>query len=431
VQRESAVANVPVLLHAPWLRLVPVAGFVDHGEQVVLAKLTLDAAGLVADLVPGLRRLAGSRAGRLELTTMSSAPKVGQTPAATLSAEPNGDVLLQLLGGAQPLPALRISAGSGDAHLAGALTVPSLTVEGLAVAAESSEGVGLDVRRRMRVRSNGGFTAGVWFHQDSDRGFVGMLDDTHVGLYGANGAGWGLVMDTVGANVGIGIGGSVPAARLHVDGFTAIRAAGWARPRPGPIHLFPLLRGVGVEASGDIGIRSAGRIWAGQFDGDVVISGTLSKAGGGFTIDHPVDPAGKYLSHSFVESPEMLNLYAGTVVTDDGGGAWIELPAYFEALNRDVTYQLTPTGQSQTHVTVSGQVTGNRLEIRTEPGGLTVHWLVTGVRQDPWANEHRIVAETAKPEPEVERFLHPELYGAPPDRGLLDRQVASSNEPTE
>ena len=85
-------------------------------------------------------------------------------------------------------------------------------------------------------------------------------------------------------------------------------------------------RTTGVFASGgNVGVVGAGPT-AGQFFGDVSISGTLSKGGGGFRIDHPLDPENKYLSHSFVESPEMLNVYRGTITTDDSGDATVELP---------------------------------------------------------------------------------------------------------
>jgi hypothetical protein len=40
-----------------------------------------------------------------------------------------------------------------------------------------------------------------------------------------------------------------------------------------------------------------------------------------------VDPANKYLSHSFVESPDMMNIYNGNVVTNDEGQATVELQA--------------------------------------------------------------------------------------------------------
>jgi len=71
----------------------------------------------------------------------------------------------------------------------------------------------------------------------------------------------------------------------------------------------------------------------------------LTKGSGSFKIDHPLDPAKKYLSHSFVESPDMMNVYNGNVTTDRHGFAIVTLPSYFEALNRDFRYQLTVIGQ--------------------------------------------------------------------------------------
>ncbi|HMB90044.1 MAG TPA: hypothetical protein VKP65_04300, partial [Rhodothermales bacterium] len=63
--------------------------------------------------------------------------------------------------------------------------------------------------------------------------------------------------------------------------------------------------------SGALGTPS----YAGLFNGDVWVTGTLSKGGGSFKIDHPLDPANKYLAHSFVESPDMMNVYNGNVTT--------------------------------------------------------------------------------------------------------------------
>ena len=52
------------------------------------------------------------------------------------------------------------------------------------------------------------------------------------------------------------------------------------------------------------------------FLGDVDVEGTLSKSAGSFKIDHPLDPANKYLYHSFVESPDMMNVYNGVITLD-------------------------------------------------------------------------------------------------------------------
>ena len=85
--------------------------------------------------------------------------------------------------------------------------------------------------------------------------------------------------------------------------------------------------------------------WAGLFQGNVGINGVLVGGGASFKIDHPLDPANKYLSHSAVESPDMLNIYNGNVVTDANGDAVVPLPEWFETLNRDFRYQLTMIGQ--------------------------------------------------------------------------------------
>jgi hypothetical protein len=75
--------------------------------------------------------------------------------------------------------------------------------------------------------------------------------------------------------------------------------------------------------------------YAGVFSGKVLVTGTLSKGGGSFKIDHPLDPANKYLYHSFVESPDMMNIYNGNVTLDARGEAIVQLPACFTALYRD------------------------------------------------------------------------------------------------
>src|SRR5580692_11296194 len=45
----------------------------------------------------------------------------------------------------------------------------------------------------------------------------------------------------------------------------------------------------------------------GFYAGNLNVTGKLTKGSGSFKIDHPRDPANKYLSHSFVESPDMMN----------------------------------------------------------------------------------------------------------------------------
>jgi hypothetical protein len=59
--------------------------------------------------------------------------------------------------------------------------------------------------------------------------------------------------------------------------------------------------------------------YAAYLDGEVTVNGQLIKRAGSFKIDHPLDPANKYLCHSFVESPDMKNVYDGVVVLDRKG----------------------------------------------------------------------------------------------------------------
>jgi hypothetical protein len=82
----------------------------------------------------------------------------------------------------------------------------------------------------------------------------------------------------------------------------------------------------------------------------------LSKGGGSFKIDRPLDPAHKYLYHSFVESPDMKNVYDGTVTLDPEGRATVGLPDWFETLNRDFRYQLTAIGAAAPDLHIAGEV---------------------------------------------------------------------------
>jgi hypothetical protein len=151
--------------------------------------------------------------------------------------------------------------------------------------------------------------------------------------------------------------------------------------------------------------------------GNVNIVGNLSKGGGSFKIDHPLDPASKYLYHSFVESPDMMDIYNGNIVTDQRGVATVVLPDYFEALNRDFRYQLTTIGQFS-QVIIARKIGHNRFVIRTSKPKVEVSWQVTGVRHDAYANAHRIQVEEEKPAQEQGHYLHPESLGAPAEQAV-------------
>jgi hypothetical protein len=182
--------------------------------------------------------------------------------------------------------------------------------------------------------------------------------------------------------------------------------------------------GVYVESAAINGVYvgSAGG-YAGYFDGDVYVSGTINKGAVGFKIDHPLDPENRYLYHSGVESPDMMNVYNGNVILDASGEAWVNLPDWFEALNRDFRYQLTPIGGPGPGLYIAEKVQNNRFKIAGGEPGLEVSWQVTGIRHDPYAEANRIPVEEEKPAEEQGTYLHPGAHGQPETKGLAHKEA--------
>jgi len=176
--------------------------------------------------------------------------------------------------------------------------------------------------------------------------------------------------------------------------------------------------GIGIIATGGNGADGAAAGLAARFEGDVVVTGNLSKGGGSFKIDHPLDPENKYLSHSFVESPDMMNIYNGNITTDANGDAVVQLPEYFQALNRDFRYQLTVIGTLAQSV-VAEKIKDNHFRIKTSVPNVEVSWQVTGVRQDAYANSNRIPVVEDKPEQERGSYLHPKAFNQPASKAKL------------
>lgn len=176
---------------------------------------------------------------------------------------------------------------------------------------------------------------------------------------------------------------------------------------------------VGLYASGTCATCTQngllGNSLAGAFFGDVVIEGnldvvgTLSKGSGTFKIDHPQDPENKYLIHSFVESPDMMNIYNGNVTTDANGEATVSLPSYFQAENIEFRYQLTVIGTFAQAI-VGKEVENNQFVVKTNQPNVKVSWQVTGIRNDAFAQAHRIVDVVDKGTNRG-KYLYPELYG--------------------
>jgi hypothetical protein len=217
-----------------------------------------------------------------------------------------------------------------------------------------------------------------------------------------NGSAWQLLGDTVN-NGGSAILGSYGNTDLGV-------------------YIFPTTGGsTRTVTSGDLSnyqvasISSTGL----SVNGNLTVSGSISKGSGSFKIDHPLDPANSYLSHSFVESPDMMNIYNGNITTDEDGVATVTLPTYFGALNRDFRYQLTVMGQFAQAI-VAREIRDNQFTIRTDKPFIRVSWQVTGVRHDAYAEAHRVPVEESKPPDERGHYLHPELFRTPQSSTMPD-----------
>jgi hypothetical protein len=324
--------------------------------------------------------------------------------------------------------------GVWGSHAGGGWGVYGTSVGGLGVYGQATGASGLVYGVYGTTASTTSQTAGVY-------GTATAASGTTVGLYGvatASPSGTGVVgkgqatgafFEATGTTTVNGLVGQSDSTLGNGDGVQGTSAGGTGAG----VYGFAAgnggngVEGVsqGASSVGVWGISSAGRGvqgnsttgFAGYFQGNVQVTGTLSKGGGSFKIDHPLDPANKYLYHSFVESPDMMNIYNGNITTDAKGETVVVMPVWFSALNRDFRYQLTVIGEFAQAI-VGREMEDNRFVIRTSKPGVKVSWQVTGIRRDDFANAHRIPVEEEKPAAERGTYLHPVEHGQSVENGL-------------
>ena len=148
--------------------------------------------------------------------------------------------------------------------------------------------------------------------------------------------------------------------------------------------------GAGTGDNNRVGfINSAGGAW--YFAGNANFTGTLSKGGGTFLIDHPLDPFNKNLRHGFVEAPRYDLIYRG-IVRLVNGRAMVDIDAEsnmtsgtFAALttNAVVTSLQNQDGYARLK---PGSINGGSFEIICEDEACTDHvsWVVIAERNDPF-----------------------------------------------
>jgi len=301
--------------------------------------------------------------------------------------------------------AARTSAPSGNAggDLTGTYPNPTIKVplllsgnSGNPIIQGTNSGSGYGVKG---FSSSSSFGAGVYGYHNGSNGYgVYGKSDSSIGVYGSG--------------ISYGVYGSC-SSYYGVYGYSSsgTGACGYSKSGTGA-------SGYSESGIAVYGLKYGGGNYAGYFDGNVNVTGTLSKGGGSFKIDHPLDPANKYLYHSFVESPDMMNIYNGNVTLDANGEAWVELPAYFEALNKDFRYQLTAIGAPGPNLYIAQKISGNRFKVAGGTPGMEVSWQVTGIRHDPFAEAHRIQVEVEKTGKERGKYIHPKEYGASETLGV-------------
>ncbi|MBP6431056.1 MAG: hypothetical protein KA319_04760 [Ferruginibacter sp.] len=147
--------------------------------------------------------------------------------------------------------------------------------------------------------------------------------------------------------------------------------------------------------------------------GRVVVNGDFTVVGAkAFTMDHPLDPTNKLLRHAAAESNEVINFYSGNITTDAAGKATVQLPDYFEAINKDFRYQLTVIG-SFAQAIVSKEVANNKFEIATNQPNIKVSWEVKGVRNDAHMRKFPFQAVEEKSTLQKGKYWDPASHNQP------------------
>ncbi|MBN1339102.1 MAG: hypothetical protein JXA03_07255 [Bacteroidales bacterium] len=233
--------------------------------------------------------------------------------------------------------------------------------------------------------------------------------------------GFNTIMNVVSGNVGIGT--ASPNYKLEVYAAGNSYSISGRSDNSIGVHGFSntnvAVYAQSASGTGLFGQSSTGN--AGYFSGNVHITGSLSKGGGSFLIDHPSDPENKLLRHNFVESPENLLIYRGKVQLDHTGTGHVVLPDYFA--------DLTDEENASIHTTPVGRpfISGCEWEkgyvsfmVYGEPNR-SVFWEVLADRDDPVIHEiGRPVEEmkgTGNPYCDKGQFLYPKAYGYPESLG--------------
>jgi hypothetical protein len=303
------------------------------------------------------------------------------------------------------------SNSTSGAGVVGLTTAFSGTNYGVVGRSDSTSGTGV----YGLAGATSGNNSGGWFQSDSPdgRGVVGVAGATS----GNNSGGWFKSYSPSGVGVfgwAYAPSGYAYGAYFRSDSTDGFGVAGQATATSGTNYG---VYGRTASLTDGYGVYSVGRFAS---------TGTKS-----FQIDHPLDPDNAYLNHYSAEGPEPYNIYRGTVVLDARGEAWVQLPDYFEAINRDPSYHLTAVGAPMPNLHVAVEIQGNRFKIAGGVPGKKVSWEVKAIRNDRWVQEYGYQAEQPKPREHRGKYLHPELYGQPKELGIYYHPEPEQGQPVK
>ncbi|MCX7863389.1 MAG: hypothetical protein N2449_10390 [Bacteroidales bacterium] len=351
--------------------------------------------------------------------------------------------------------------GIGQNSPTSRLHVSESTSASIAIRGEYTPATGLGVGVRGQTASNDGYgvvgynsntNAPTTFPQSA--GVFGQTDAPNsIGVWGlannnTTNQSFGVWGETRGANsIGVvGIGNGLTSGTLPTSG-----AGAYFRGQTYGVYAFSSggsatygvyakndgNNGNGIFAEASVG-TGAWALWAkctsggyaGYFNGNVNITGSLSKGSGSFLIDHPLDPLNKTLRHNFVESPENLCLYRGKVKLDEKGEAQVPMPEYFKALTKEeeATIILTPIGKIPFLVSYEWAEDYSSFYIYGEPHR-EVSYQVMADRDDPVMKLLYKPVEEEKGNGNFEKgyLIYPKAYGYPESMSIESLREPKEN----
>ncbi len=180
------------------------------------------------------------------------------------------------------------------------------------------------------------------------------------------------------------------------------------------------------SGNGVVGVSNSPSAYAVYALGRFAATGTKA-----FQIDHPDDPAHKYLFHYATESPEAINFYRGSVTLNQQGEATIDLPPYFAKINKDPSYQLTALGSPMPLLHVSQEISPDALAQGEKAGpdehapicsftiaggapNAKVCWRIECLRNDRWIQVHGASSRSTRKAPKTAPTSTPTSTTSPP-----------------